>query len=63
MHRLYKIVLRIYQINICYHILLLLQNISKSELKKVDVFGLKFGSNTFTFIDKLLFIFCNKGSI
>jgi hypothetical protein len=40
-----------------------LQNISKSESKKLDVFGSKFRPNTFTFVDQLLLIFCNGGSI
>jgi hypothetical protein len=39
------------------HILHPLQNISKSESKKLDVFGSKFRPNTFTFVDKLLLAF------
>jgi hypothetical protein len=41
------------------------ENISKNESKKkkLDVFGSKFGSDTFTFIDQLLFIFWDGGSI
>jgi hypothetical protein len=46
-----------------FYILLPLQNINKSESKKLDVFGSKFKSNTFTFVDQLLLIFCNGGSI
>jgi hypothetical protein len=39
------------------------QNISKNEPKKLDAFGSKFGPNTFTFIDQLLLIFCDGGSM
>jgi hypothetical protein len=45
------------------NVLPLLQNISKSESKKVDVFGSKFRPNTFIFVDQLLLIFCNGGSM
>jgi hypothetical protein len=38
-------------------ILLPFQNINKSESKNIDVFGSKFGPDTFTFIDQFLFIF------
>jgi hypothetical protein len=41
------------------HILPPLQNISKSESKKLDVFGSKFRPNTFSFDNQLLLIFCN----
>jgi hypothetical protein len=44
-------------------VLLPLQNISKSELKKFDVFGSKSRPNIFTFVDKLLLIYYNGGSI
>jgi hypothetical protein len=39
------------------------QNINKSESNKFDVFNLKFGANTFTFVNKLLLIFWYGGSI
>jgi hypothetical protein len=39
------------------------QNINKSGSKKFDVFGLKFGPDIFTFVDQLLFIFWDGGSI
>jgi hypothetical protein len=39
------------------------QNIIKNELKKLDVFGLKFEPNTFTFVDQFLLIFWDGGSI
>jgi hypothetical protein len=38
------------------------QNISKSESKKLDIFGSKFRPNTFIFIDQLLVIFWDGGS-
>jgi hypothetical protein len=39
------------------------QNISKSELKKIDVVCSNFGPNIFTFVDQLLLIFWNGESI
>jgi hypothetical protein len=39
------------------------QNISKNELKKLDVFGQKFVLTTSFFVDQLLFIFWDRGSI
>jgi hypothetical protein len=39
------------------------QNISKSELKKIDVVGSNFGPNIFTFVDQLFLIFWNGWSI
>jgi hypothetical protein len=36
------------------------QNINKSKLNKFDVFGSKFGSNIFIFIDQLLLIFWDE---
>jgi hypothetical protein len=40
-----------------------LQIKSKSESKKVDIFGSKLRPNTFTFVDHFLLIFCNGGSM
>jgi hypothetical protein len=45
------------------HIFHPLQNISKSESKKLDVFGSKFRQNIFTFVDQLVLIICNREGI
>jgi hypothetical protein len=45
------------------HILPPSQNTYTSESKELDVFGLKFVPNTFTFVDQPLIIFWDGGSI
>jgi hypothetical protein len=46
-----------------YDLLLPLQNIIKSKSNFFNVFGSKFRPNIFTYVDQLLFIFCNGGNI